>query len=114
MNYKSELSFQYSVGDAILLSDGRRAIITNYGLYSDQYWCEVSGDNGINLSAADYFSITSTPYISKRLPAEQARLLAEQLRITTIKFDREFGCNTVSYRYGPISSIYSDLAEKTK
>ena len=38
---KSKLSFQYSIGDAVLLSDGRRAIITKYGIYDDQYWCEV-------------------------------------------------------------------------
>lgn len=104
---KSKVSFQYSIGDAVLLSDGRRAIITKYGIYDDQYWCEVSGGDGINLSAADYFSTTSTPFISKLLPVEQARLLAEQLLTATIELDKQFGCNTVSYRYGPISALYS-------
>lgn len=103
---KSKLNFKYNIGDAVLLSDGRRAIITNYGIYDDQYWCEVSGADGINLAAADYFSTTSTPFISKQLSTDQAQLLAAQLHAATLEFDKQFGSHTTSYRYGPISAHY--------
>ena len=43
----------YSVGDAVSLSDGRKAIITGHGLYENQYWCEVYYNGIVNLGAAD-------------------------------------------------------------
>lgn len=50
-----KLNFRYNIGDAILLSDGRRGIITRYGIYDDQYWCEIADAHGINLCFADWF-----------------------------------------------------------
>ena len=40
---------EYGIGDAVLLSDGRKAIITKRGIYEGQFWCEVADATGINL-----------------------------------------------------------------
>jgi hypothetical protein len=51
-----DLKFDYDLFDAVQLSDGRRALITGYGIYDNQYWCEVCYPDGVYLEAADYFS----------------------------------------------------------
>lgn len=66
-----KLNFRYNIGDAILLSDGRRGIITRYGIYDDQYWCEIADAHGINLCFADWFFARGcAPTIMQRLPSE--------------------------------------------
>lgn len=103
-----KLNFRYNIGDAILLSDGRRGIITRYGIYDDQYWCEIADAHGINLCFADWFFARGcTPTIMQRLPSEDAVSLAQQLKSATEENDRRFGSNSVSDRYGPIAHLYS-------
>lgn len=98
---------QYKIGDAVLLSDGRKAIITGRGIYEEQYWCEVADAYGINLCSADYFStIGALPIISKSLTVEDAIELAQQLKSATLENDRKYGISSTEYRYKPISSIY--------
>ena len=98
---------QYKVGDAVLLSDGRKAIITKHGIYEGQFWCEVADAKGINLCSADYFSTTGVPpNISKPLPAEDAIILAQRLKYATLENDRKYDISSTEYRYGPISPIY--------
>lgn len=103
-----KLNFRYNIGDAILLSDGRRGIITRYGIYDDQYWCEIADAHGINLCFADWFFARGcAPTIMQRLPPEDAVSLAQQLKSATEENDRRFGSNSVSDRYGPIAHLYS-------
>lgn len=103
-----KLNFRYNIGDAILLSDGRRGIITRYGIYDDQYWCEIADAHGINLCFADWFFARGcAPTIMQRLPSEDAVSLAQQLKSATEENDRRFGSNSVSDRYGPIAHLYS-------
>ena len=103
-----KLNFRYNIGDAILLSDGRRGIITRYGIYDDQYWCEIADAHGINLCFADWFFARGcAPTIMQRLPSGDAVSLAQQLKSATEENDRRFGSNSVSDRYGPIAHLYS-------
>jgi hypothetical protein len=103
-----KLNFRYNIGDAILLSDGRRGIITRYGIYDDQYWCEIADAHGINLCFADWFFARGcAPTIMQRLPSKDAVSLAQQLKSATEENDRRFGSNSVSDRYGPIAHLYS-------
>lgn len=98
---------EYGIGDAVLLSDGRKAIITKHGIYDGQSWCEVADATGINLCSADYFSTTgSPPVISKLLPVEDAVILAGQLKSATLKNDEKYHIQSTKDRYGPISHIY--------
>lgn len=97
----------YGIGDAVLLSDGRRAIITKHGIYPGQFWCEVADATGINLCSADYFSVSGIPpVISKLLPAEDAVMLARQLKYATLENDEKYHIQSTKDRYGPISYIY--------
>lgn len=100
----------YSVGDAVSLSDGRKAIITGHGLYENQYWCEVYYNGVVNLGAADYFCTCGTgPLIVSLLPAEEAAAIASALKNELHKFVSKYGpsCSAVlCRRYGPISHIY--------
>lgn len=50
------LKFDYNLYDAVLLDDGRRALIIGFGIYDNQYWCEVLYPDGIHMEAADWFS----------------------------------------------------------
>lgn len=98
---------EYGIGDAVLLSDGRKAIITKRGIYEGQFWCEVADATGINLCSADYFSVSGiSPVISKLLPAEDAVILAGQLKSVTLKNDEKYHIQSTKDRYGPISHIY--------
>lgn len=105
---KKNLKFRYNIGDAVLLSDGRHGIITRYGIYDDQYWCEVADAHGVNLCSADWFFLCGcAPTITQRLSAEYAVLLAQQLKSATEDSDRRFGADLTADRYGPISHLYS-------
>jgi len=53
---KDDLHFDYDVYDAVRLDDNRIALITDFGIYDNQYWCEVCYPDGVHLGAADYFS----------------------------------------------------------
>lgn len=98
---------KYGIGDAVLLSDGRKAIITGCGIYPGQFWCEVADANGINLCSADYFSDAGIPpVISKVLPTEDAVILAGQLKSATLKNDVKYHIQSAKDRYGPICHIY--------
>lgn len=98
---------QYKIGDAVLLSDGRRAIITGRGIYEGQFRCEVADAEGINLCSGDYFSTTGAPpTISKPLPTEDAVALAQELKSATLENDRKYNISSTEYRYGPIAHIY--------
>lgn len=105
--HRSKLNFRHNIGDAILLSDGRRGIITHYGIYDDQYWCEVSDADGINLGAADWFStVGCPPTISRILPAKDAKSLAHQLKSAVLEADKKYGTNFIENRYGPLTFLY--------
>lgn len=98
---------KYGIGDAVLLSNGQKAIITKHGIYPGQFWCEVADADGINLCAADYFSESGIPpIISKLLPVEDAVILAGQLKSATLENDEKYHINSAKDRYGPISHIY--------
>ena len=53
---RDDLNFDYNLYDAVRFDDNRTALITNFGIYDNQYWCEVCYPNGVHLGAADYFS----------------------------------------------------------
>ena len=71
------LSFDYTIYDGVKLRDGRLAIITGYGIYDNQYWCEVCYPDGVHLESADYFS--SDSQIVTKLSTEQRNRVANAL-----------------------------------
>lgn len=102
----------YKIGDAVLLSNGRKAIITKRGIYEGQFWCEVADASGINLCSADYFSVRGAPpVISKLLPTEDAAILAGQLKAAALENDEKYHINSAKDRYGPISHIRGQSSE---
>ena len=102
-----KLTFMYSIGDAVLLSDGRRGIITQFGIYSDQYWCEIADAGGINLAAADWFSVSGHGItITQRLSDEHAVALARQLKTAAYENCKMFGGDAVISRYDPIAHLF--------
>lgn len=100
---------EYRSGDAVLLSDGRKALIIRPGIYMGQFWCEVADANGINLCSADYFSVGGpSPVISKRLPNNEAIILAKQLKFATLENDAKYHIQSTEDRYGPIAHIFEE------
>ena len=76
----SDLTFDYNIGDVVDLSDGRLAIISKYGIYDNQYWCEVCYPDGVYLGAADWFStkpISFDAYIIEKCDKEKERVVSE-------------------------------------
>lgn len=57
---RDNLSFDYEVYDVVSLSDGTRAIITDYGIYDNQYWCEFPESR--SLGVADWCVANSKAY----------------------------------------------------
>lgn len=69
-----ELNFDYELYDAIRFDDNRIALITGYGIYDNQYWCEVCYPDGVHLGAADYFSSDPSfygPRIIEKVPEHE-------------------------------------------
>lgn len=103
----SKLEFMYDIGDAVLLSDGRRGIITQFGIYNDQYWCEIANADGINLAAADWFSVSGHGItITQRLSDDHAATLARQLKAAVHENYRMFGGDAAFSRYAPIDRLF--------
>ena len=55
VNKREGLQFDYEAYDVIRFSNGSIGIITDYGIYDNQYWCEVIYPQRCELSLADYF-----------------------------------------------------------
>ncbi|KAK9680649.1 hypothetical protein QE152_g38907 [Popillia japonica] len=65
------LTFKHRLFDAVLLNDGRNALILGYGVYSDQYWCEMVYPDGLHVGEADWVSADlsfSCPQIVEVIP----------------------------------------------
>lgn len=109
MNFSSAKGL-YIVGNAVSLSDGRKAIITGYGPYENQYWCEVYCNGSVNLGSADYFCTYGTnPVIVSLLPSEEAAIIASALKDELQRLVSKYGPSCAAVfcrRYGPISHIY--------
>lgn len=77
------LTFDCSLYDVVRLSDNRLAIITDYGIYDNQYWCEIWYPDGVHLGAADYFSSNKNAYgtrIIRQEPEERQKVLNDYIR----------------------------------
>lgn len=97
------LKFDYSVGDAVALADSRRALITGYGVYDNQYWCEVAYPDGVHLCAGDYFTVSLyEPYIIEKLSDTEAIEIAYQLKT---ECDERGG--TFEERYAAVNHLIS-------
>jgi hypothetical protein len=75
------LAFDLNLYDAVSLSNGLDALITGYGIYDNQYWCEVGYPDGIHLGGADYFSFCNPAFCGTKIveimPELKARLMAQ-------------------------------------
>ena len=77
------LKFDYNLYDAVLLDDGRKVLITGFGIYDNQYWCEVLYPDGIHLGAADYFSSDENfrcTHIVEAIPKHKKFIISELIR----------------------------------
>ena len=83
MKSENELIFDYEIGDTVILSSGLLAFIAYYGIYDNQYWCEICYPDGIHLGAADYFSTDQKPWdyiIGKANNDERDRIKNEVIK----------------------------------
>jgi len=78
------LRFDYNLYDAVRFDDNRMALITGYGIYYNQYWCEVCYPDGVHLGAADYFSsdpvFRCTQIIEKLSEQDKQYILKEYVK----------------------------------
>ena len=75
-----DLTFDYDVGDVVTLSDRRLAVISKYGIYDNQYFCEVCYPDGVRLAGADWFSTNATTFgahIVEKCNEEKERVISE-------------------------------------
>ena len=73
-NKPENLNFDYNLYDGIRFDDNRTALITGYGIYDNQYWCEVCYPDGVHLGAGDYYSSDIefyTPHIIGKISEEE-------------------------------------------
>lgn len=78
------LNLNYNLYDAVRFEDNRTALITGYGIYDNQYWCEVCYPDGVHLGAADYFLSNSESYgikiIGKLFDGKRQHILKEYIK----------------------------------
>ena len=78
---KKDLKFDYDLFDAVRFEDNRVAVITGYGIYDNQYWCEICYPDGVHLGAADYFSSNLefySPHIIEKLSVQEKRRILKE------------------------------------
>lgn len=74
------LRFDYAVGDVVELEDGSKAIITEYGLYDNQYRCEVLYSVEAICGETEYFTLSLYgPQIDRKLSASEASAFLQQI-----------------------------------
>ncbi len=81
VNKSKELKFDYALYDAVVLDDNRTALITGFGIYDNQYWCEICYPDKVCLGAADYFSSDPQFYgtkIVKKLSSKDKKLIIKK------------------------------------
>lgn len=77
------LKFDYNLYDAILLDDGRKALIVGFGIYDNQYWCEVCYPDGVHIGAADWFSSNKNfhcVHIVRAIPEQKNFIISELIK----------------------------------
>jgi len=77
------LKFDYNLYDAVLLDDGRKALIVGFGIYDNQYWCEVCYPDGVHMGAADWFSSNKNfhcAHIVRVIPEQKNFIISELIK----------------------------------
>jgi hypothetical protein len=78
------LQFDYNLYDAVRLDNNLYALITDFGVYDNQYWCEVCFPKGVKLSEGSYFSsnpeFSCTQIIEKLSEDKKQHVLKEYVK----------------------------------
>ncbi len=92
INKRINLKFDYNLYDTVRLDDNRTAIITDFGIYDNQYWCEVCYPNGVELGSADYFSCNTkfSPYIINKIEGDERKSIINKYLIALVEFNNRF------------------------
>ena len=95
INKPEGLEFDYELYNTVILSDNRFALIMGYGIYDNQYWCEVYYPDGIRLAGANYFSSDppGTHIVSKTTKADRIKVIQayiEALKVFCFKYGDDF------------------------